>query len=220
MDGGRVMVTDESAGAALRTQRATTPVPDQPQTRVRAALARLGGGHRTNYPELEPVFRSVRAVHPKADLKVIERAYEVAEEKHRTQLRRSGEPYITHPLAVTQILADLGMTPPTLCAGLLHDTVEDTDYSLDDLRSDFGDEIALLVDGVTKLDKVKYGQAAQAETTRKMVVAMARDIRVLVIKLCDRLHNMRTLRYLPEAKQQSKAERRWRSTHRWPTGWA
>ena len=149
----------------------------------------------------------MRAVHPKADLKVIERAYEVAEEKHRGQLRRSGEPYITHPLAVTQILADLGMTPPTLCAGLLHDTVEDTDYSLDQLRADFGDEIALLVDGVTKLDKVKYGQAAQAETTRKMVVAMARDIRVLVIKLCDRLHNMRTLRYLPPSKQQSEGAR-------------
>ncbi len=172
---------------------------------MRAALARLGGGGRVQYPELEPIVRSVRSVHPKADVKVIERAYEVAERKHRGQLRRSGEPYITHPLAVTQILADLGMTPPTLCAGLLHDTIEDTDYSLEQLRGEFGDEIALLVDGVTKLDKVKYGQAAQAETTRKMVVAMARDIRVLVIKLCDRLHNMRTLRYLPPEKQQSKA---------------
>ena len=197
-------MTDE-ATAAVRTEHASAPAPEQPQTRVRAALARLGGGHRTSYPELEPIFRSVRAVHPKADLKIIERAYVVAEARHRTQLRRSGEPYITHPLAVTQILADLGMTPPTLCAGLLHDTVEDTDYSLDQLRDEFGDEIALLVDGVTKLDKVKYGQAAQAETTRKMVVAMARDIRVLVIKLCDRLHNMRTLQYLPDEKQQAKA---------------
>ena len=198
-------MTDEATGAVVRTERAVVSTPEQPQTRVRAALARFGGGHRTSYPELEPVFRSVRAAHPKADLKVIERAYEVAKDKHQTQLRRSGEPYITHPLAVTQILANLGMTPPTLCAGLLHDTVEDTDYSLDQLRDDFGDEIALLVDGVTKLDKVKYGQAAQAETTRKMVVAMARDIRVLVIKLCDRLHNMRTLQFLPEAKQQTKA---------------
>ena len=129
----------------------------------------------------------------------------MAEARHRGQKRRSGEPYITHPLAVTQILADLGMTPPTLCAGLLHDTVEDTDYGLDQLRAEFGDEIAVLVDGVTKLDKVKYGQAAQAETTRKMVVAMARDIRVLVIKLCDRLHNMRTLQLPAEEKQQSKA---------------
>jgi len=199
-------MVDEPAGAAVRTERAAPP-PPQPaehQTRVRAALARFSG-HRVQHPELESIVRSVKSVHPKADVKVLEHAYEVAERKHRGQLRRSGEPYITHPLAVTQILADLGMTPPTLCAGLLHDTVEDTEYSIDQLRTEFGDEIALLVDGVTKLDKVKYGQAAQAETTRKMVVAMARDIRVLVIKLCDRLHNMRTLMYLPEVKQQTKA---------------
>jgi guanosine-3',5'-bis(diphosphate) 3'-pyrophosphohydrolase len=193
------------AGAAVRTDRGPGAPPEPHPRRVRAAFARLGG-HRTTYPpELGPIIRSVRAVHPKADVKVIERAYVVADERHRGQQRRSGEPYITHPLAVAQILADLGMTPPTLCAGLLHDTVEDTDYGLEQLRAEFGDEIALLVDGVTKLDKVKYGQAAQAETTRKMVVAMARDIRVLVIKLCDRLHNMRTLQYLPEDKQQSKA---------------
>ena len=104
-----------------------------------------------------------------------------------------------------QILADLGMTAPTLCAALLHDTVEDTDYSWNELRETSVTRSPLLVDGVTKLDKVKYGQAAQAETIRKMVVAMARDIRVLVIKLCDRLHNMRTLRYLPAAKQEQKA---------------
>ena len=207
---GSGTVSPEPVGAPTATTTAPVAlpprsVPPPQQTRMRAALARLGGGGRVQYPELEPIVRSVRSVHPKADVKVIERAYEVAERKHRGQLRDSGEPYITHPLAVTQILADLGMTPPTLCAGLLHDTIEDTDYSLEQLRAEFGDEIALLVDGVTKLDKVKYGQAAQAETTRKMVVAMARDIRVLVIKLCDRLHNMRTLRYLPPAKQQSKA---------------
>ncbi len=97
------------------------------------------------------------------------------------------------------------MTPPTLAAALLHDTVEDTTYSLDALREDFGDEVAALVDGVTKLDKVKYGQATAAETVRKMVVAMARDIRVLVIKLADRLHNMRTLRWMPPEKQEQKA---------------
>ena len=192
-------------GAAVRTDRGPAVPPEPHPRRVRAAFARLGG-HRSAPPaELAPIIRSVRAVHPKADVKIIERAYAVAEERHRGQTRRSGEPYITHPLAVTQILADLGMTPPTLCAGLLHDTVEDTDYGLEQLRGEFGDEITLLVDGVTKLDKVKYGQAAQAETTRKMVVAMARDIRVLVIKLCDRLHNMRTLGFLPEEKQQSKA---------------
>jgi GTP diphosphokinase / guanosine-3',5'-bis(diphosphate) 3'-diphosphatase len=151
---------------------------------------------------LEPLFRTMRANHPKADLRVVQRAYEVAERCHLGQLRRSGDPYITHPLAVAVILAELGMTTSTIVAALLHDTVEDTHLSLDDLRRDFGDEVATLVDGVTKLDKVQYGDAAQAETIRKMVVAMARDIRVLVIKLADRLHNMRTLRWLPAAKQE------------------
>ncbi|HSO04399.1 MAG TPA: bifunctional (p)ppGpp synthetase/guanosine-3',5'-bis(diphosphate) 3'-pyrophosphohydrolase, partial [Candidatus Limnocylindrales bacterium] len=132
-------------------------------------------------------------------------AYVTAEELHRGQKRRSGEPYITHPLAVAQILADLGMTGPTLAAALLHDTVEDTGYPLADLRAEFGEEIASLVDGVTKLDKVTYGASSAAETVRKMVVAMARDIRVLVIKLADRLHNMRTLQWLPPEKQAIKA---------------
>ncbi|MFW6639750.1 RelA/SpoT family protein [Nocardiopsis algeriensis] len=157
-------------------------------------------------PVLEPLIKTVRATHPKVDVRLIERAYEVAAHHHRHQKRKSGDPYITHPLAVATILAELGMQEATLAAALLHDTVEDTEYSLDELRADFGDEIAELVDGVTKLDKVKYGEATQAETVRKMVVAMARDIRVLVIKLCDRLHNMRTLRYLPaKAKREKKA---------------
>ncbi|MGA9749411.1 MAG: bifunctional (p)ppGpp synthetase/guanosine-3',5'-bis(diphosphate) 3'-pyrophosphohydrolase [Nocardioides sp.] len=133
---------------------------------------------------------------------MVERAYLTAERLHAHQARKSGDPYITHPLAVATILADIGMTEPTLCAALLHDTVEDTAYTLDELRGDFGDEIAALVDGVTKLDKVKYGDSAQAETIRKMIVAMSRDIRVLVIKLADRLHNMRTLRYLKQEKQE------------------
>ncbi len=120
-------------------------------------------------------------------------------------MRKSGDAYITHPLAVTTILAELGMTPPTLAAALLHDTVEDTAYGLDELRTDFGDEIAMLVDGVTKLDKVTWGEAAQAETVRKMVIAMARDIRVLVIKLADRLHNARTWRYVSEESAKRKA---------------
>ncbi|WP_285731026.1 bifunctional (p)ppGpp synthetase/guanosine-3',5'-bis(diphosphate) 3'-pyrophosphohydrolase [Nocardiopsis sp. ATB16-24] len=157
-------------------------------------------------PVLEPLIKTVRATHPKVDVRLIERAYEVAAHYHRDQKRKSGDPYITHPLAVATILAELGMQEATLAAALLHDTVEDTEYSLEALRADFGDEIAELVDGVTKLDKVKYGEATQAETVRKMVVAMARDIRVLVIKLCDRLHNMRTLRYLPsKAKREKKA---------------
>ena len=170
----------------------------------RSRLARFAGT-RASQPELDPLFRTLRRFHPKSDERMLERAYQVAAYLHRDQVRRSGEPYITHPLAVATILAELGMTAPTLAAALLHDTVEDTGYSLDALREDFGEEIASLVDGVTKLDRVKYGEASASETVRKMVVAMARDIRVLVIKLADRLHNMRTLRWMPEDKQQKKA---------------
>jgi GTP diphosphokinase / guanosine-3',5'-bis(diphosphate) 3'-diphosphatase len=196
--------------AAAVARAADEPAPSSTQAtgrlRTRARLARLGGGRQSSVnPVLEPMFRIVRGTHPKADLAIIERAYAVAEQHHRNQSRKSGDPYITHPLAVATILAELGMTPPTLCAALLHDTVEDTTYTLDALRADFGDEVALLVDGVTKLDKVKYGDTAQAETIRKMVVAMAKDIRVLVIKLADRLHNMRTLRYLKQEKQERVA---------------
>ncbi|MFH8392445.1 RelA/SpoT family protein [Streptomyces sp. NPDC018036] len=177
--------------------------------RVRARLARLGVQRSNPYnPVLEPLLRIVRSNDPKIEtstLRQIEKAYQVAERWHRGQKRKSGDPYITHPLAVTTILAELGMDPATLMAGLLHDTVEDTEYGLDQLRRDFGDSVALLVDGVTKLDKVKFGEAAQAETVRKMVVAMAKDPRVLVIKLADRLHNMRTMRYLKREKQEKKA---------------
>ena len=177
-----------------------------------ASRADAGGGRRSRFsrsratpPELEPLSRTVRQFHPKSDLRTLQRAYETAAYLHRDQKRRSGDPYITHPLAVATILAELGMTVPTLAAALLHDTVEDTGYSLEALREDFGDEVAALVDGVTKLDRVKYGQASAAETVRKMVVAMARDIRVLVIKLADRLHNMRTLSFMPPEKQEKKA---------------
>ncbi len=172
---------------------------------VRARLARIGTSRQVGNPVLEPLFRTVRANHPKADLALLERAYDIAERHHRGQTRKSGDPYITHPLAVTTILADIGMTEPTLVAALLHDTVEDTAYTLEQLRKDFGDEVAQLVDGVTKLDKVKYGDSAQAETIRKMIVAMSRDIRVLVIKLADRLHNMRTLRYVKAETQERKS---------------
>lgn len=154
---------------------------------------------------LAPLFASLHAIHPDAPTTEIEHAYQVAAHAHRHQKRKSGEPYITHPLAVAMILADLGMQSPTLVAALLHDTVEDTDYSLDLLRKDFGDEVAGLVDGVTKLDRVTFGKAAEAETVRKMVVAMARDIRVLVIKLADRLHNARTWRYVSTATAERKA---------------
>jgi GTP pyrophosphokinase len=154
---------------------------------------------------VEPLLAAVRNNHPKADLSLISRAYAAAEEAHRGQYRKSGDAYITHPVAVATILGELGMTPTTLAAALLHDTVEDTDYSLETLRAEFGPEVAMLVDGVTKLDRVSYGDATQAETVRKMVVAMARDIRVLVIKLADRLHNARTWRYVSAATAERKA---------------
>ena len=172
---------------------------------LRSRLSRITSRGSGAPPELEPILRTLRSFHPKSDTRQLIRAYEVAEELHRPQKRRSGDPYITHPVAVAQILADLGMTGPTLSAALLHDTVEDTGYSLTELRADFGDEIAALVDGVTKLDKVTYGASSAAETVRKMVVAMARDIRVLVIKLADRLHNMRTLQWISPEKQGIKA---------------
>ncbi|MEJ5915785.1 bifunctional (p)ppGpp synthetase/guanosine-3',5'-bis(diphosphate) 3'-pyrophosphohydrolase [Pseudokineococcus sp. 1T1Z-3] len=178
---------------------------DGAATGLRARLARLGSRPSATSPVLEPLLRSLRSNHPKADTALVERAYVVAERCHRGQTRKSGDAYITHPVAVTTILADLGMTAPTLAAALLHDTVEDTGYSLKSLTADFGDEVAMLVDGVTKLDKVQYGDAAQAETVRKMVVAMARDIRVLVIKLADRLHNARTWKYVSAASAERKA---------------
>ncbi|MDQ2660835.1 MAG: bifunctional (p)ppGpp synthetase/guanosine-3',5'-bis(diphosphate) 3'-pyrophosphohydrolase [Actinomycetota bacterium] len=154
---------------------------------------------------VDTLMRTVRMHHPKTDLGLIERAYTVAERAHEGQKRKSGEPYITHPIAVAQILADLGIGSKTVAAALLHDTVEDTAYTLDQVRADFGDEIAMLVDGVTKLDKVKYGDSTQAETVRKMIVAMSKDIRVLIIKLADRLHNARTWGFVPAESATRKA---------------
>jgi GTP diphosphokinase / guanosine-3',5'-bis(diphosphate) 3'-diphosphatase len=173
---------------------------EQQRVKMRQRIARLGS-NRPQTPALDPLFKIIRANHPKADLGLVERAYRKAEGLHAGQVRKSGDAYITHPLAVTTILAELGMTEATLCAALLHDTIEDTDYTLAQLTHEFGEEVALLVDGCTKLEKVKYGESAKSETIRKMVVAMSRDIRVLVIKLADRLHNMRTLHYLRPDKQ-------------------
>ncbi|MDQ0261505.1 bifunctional (p)ppGpp synthetase/guanosine-3',5'-bis(diphosphate) 3'-pyrophosphohydrolase [Sinomonas atrocyanea] len=171
-----------------------------------ARLARLTGrGPSAHSPILEPLLRTVRANNPREDFDLIQRAYEVAERSHQGQKRKSGDPYITHPVAVATILAELGMTGTTLAAALLHDTVEDTSYTLEQLKKDFGPEVAMLVDGVTKLDKVQFGEAAQSETVRKMVVAMAKDIRVLVIKLADRLHNARTWRFVSPESSARKA---------------
>ncbi len=180
--------------------------PSSASRRVRARLARRMTAQRSTLsPVLEPLVAVHREIYPKADLSLLQRAYEVAEQRHASQLRHSGDPYITHPLAVANILAELGMDTTTLVAALLHDTVEDTGYSLQALSSDFGEEVGHLVDGVTKLDRVVLGSAAEGETIRKMITAMARDPRVLVIKVADRLHNMRTMRFLPPEKQARKA---------------
>ncbi len=154
---------------------------------------------------LLPIWQMCEYHHPDADLSVLQRAYDRAVRQHSAQRRKSGEPYIIHPIAVAQILADLGMSPKVVAAGLLHDTVEDTEYTLDECREEFGDTIAGLVDGVTKLTKMDVGDSAQAETIRKMVVAMSKDVRVLVVKLADRVHNARTWRYVKPTSAQRKA---------------
>ncbi|MET9519124.1 HD domain-containing protein [Streptomyces sp. NPDC002994] len=165
-------------------------------------VALLGPTSRDRLPDaIGHVADAHRAHHPDADLTILRRAYVLAESSHRGQMRKSGEPYITHPLAVTLILAELGAETTTLTAALLHDTVEDTDVTLDQVRSEFGEEVCFLVDGVTKLEKVDYGAAAEPETFRKMLVATGNDVRVMSIKLADRLHNMRTLTVMRPEKQ-------------------
>ena len=157
---------------------------------------------------LREVLELYKGRHPKADTSLITRAYAVAATAHEGQLRRSGDPYIQHPVAVASILADLGLDDVTLAAALLHDAVEDTAVSLDDIVRDFGAEVAAIVDGVTKLDRVSFDskEAQQAASMRKMLVAMAKDIRVLLIKLADRLHNMRTIAAMPIAMQHRTAQ--------------
>jgi len=152
-----------------------------------------------------PVIKRLKQGQEGIDTGAVERAFEVAERAHKGQLRKSGDPYITHPVAVAEILLDFGLDANSIAAALLHDTVEDTSYSPEALRKEFGVEVAALVDGVTKLDRLTYGPTAEAETVRKMVVAMAKDIRVLVIKLADRLHNARTWQYVEPETSERKA---------------
>jgi guanosine-3',5'-bis(diphosphate) 3'-pyrophosphohydrolase len=154
---------------------------------------------------IDPLIGSLKEHYENVDEELLRRAFTIANEAHAGQVRKSGEEYITHPVAVSEILAELGLNTTTVVASILHDTVEDTPYSLDQLRHDFGDEVANLVDGVTKLDKLTYGPTAEAETVRKMVIAMSRDIRVLVIKLADRLHNARTWGYVSSESATRKA---------------
>jgi guanosine-3',5'-bis(diphosphate) 3'-pyrophosphohydrolase len=190
------------ASADAWPPRSSTTAPGAPTRRESAGSeSRLTERLRAMLPwpnnsSADPVadlLRSHRQIHPHSDVGVLRRGYAIADRMHSGQLRKSGEPYITHPLAVAQILADLGMDTTTLVAALLHDTVEDTSYTLPQLREEFGDEVALLVDGVTKFEKAWFGSDAEGETIRKMLKRAGQDVRVLVIKLADRLHNMRTL---------------------------
>ncbi|MFT3854754.1 MAG: bifunctional (p)ppGpp synthetase/guanosine-3',5'-bis(diphosphate) 3'-pyrophosphohydrolase [Ilumatobacteraceae bacterium] len=158
--------------------------------------------------ELTPLLAAYRRRHPKAPVATINRAYETAKEAHRNQLRSSGESYINHPMAVARIVAEIGLDEISLVAALLHDAVEDTEITLADVNAGFGPEVAQIVDGVTKLERLQFDskEAQQAATMRKMLVAMARDLRVLIIKLADRLHNMRTLAAMPSEKQRRIAQ--------------
>ncbi|MBE5905515.1 MAG: bifunctional (p)ppGpp synthetase/guanosine-3',5'-bis(diphosphate) 3'-pyrophosphohydrolase [Lachnospiraceae bacterium] len=172
-----------------------------------------GGIHKTEDfqdPDVlfEELLRCIAKYHPSDDTRVVEKAYRIAKEMHKDQKRKSGEPYIIHPICVGIILADLEMDKETIVAGLLHDVVEDTAMSKEEVAKEFGDEVALLVDGVTKLTQLNYDHdklELQAESLRKMFLAMAKDIRVVIIKLADRLHNMRTLKFMKPEKQKEKA---------------
>ncbi len=155
------------------------------------------------------LIASVKKYHPSDDISLIEKAYRVASEAHEGQVRKSGEPYIIHPLCVAIILADLELDKESIAAGLLHDVVEDTIMTEEELTQEFGAEVALIVDGVTKLGQLNYSAdkvEEQAENLRKMFLAMAKDIRVILVKLADRLHNMRTLKYMKPEKQKEKGQ--------------
>jgi GTP pyrophosphokinase len=191
-------VPPAAAGPPKASNGTSTP---QHRGIVRSILNWSPTGREEPPAELRPLLRTHKAKHPRADARMLCKAYRVADRLHAGQMRRSGDKYITHPLAVGQILGELGMDTTTLAAALLHDTVEDTRYTLTQLRVDFGDDVALLVDGVTKLDKVRFGGAAEAETMRKMILAAGQDVRVLIIKLADRLHNMRTLGFKSRPSQ-------------------
>jgi GTP diphosphokinase / guanosine-3',5'-bis(diphosphate) 3'-diphosphatase len=183
------------------------PRPTQHDGKRRGVLARLRPVGSEPESGVESLLHGVKASNPKADLKLIERAYHYAAESHHDQFRASGERFIEHPLEVARILADLNMDTTTIVAALLHDVVEDTPLSIEEIEKEFGEETAHIIDGVTKLDKVTFQskEAHQAETIRKMIIAMARDIRVLLIKLADRLHNMRTVGHLSRDTQELKA---------------
>jgi guanosine-3',5'-bis(diphosphate) 3'-pyrophosphohydrolase len=183
------------------------PSPPPQKRSGRLPIPRLRRGDSSPPAGLPTLLKNVRSYNPKGDLRVLEEAYRAAEEAHEGQVRKSGEPFIEHPLAVAEILADLRLDTTTLTAALLHDTVEDTEVTLGRIQQAFGEDVARIVDGLTKLDRLEFRtrELAQAENVRKMIVAMAGDIRVLLIKLADRLHNMRTVEALSPGKQRRMA---------------
>src|SRR5918911_1822752 len=187
-----------------RAEKTQSSPGGPPSRAVKAVLKKVRPARSGTDPGVEKLLKEVRGKRPKANTKLIERAYDFAEAAHEGQLRKSGDPFISHPLSVAQILAELGMDETTIAAALLHDAVEDTHLSLADVEAVVGYEVAMLIDGVTKLAKIRFRSREQtrAENLRKMIVATARDVRVLLIKIADRLHNMRTLTPLrPEKKQ-------------------
>ena len=203
--------SSRSRALAARLARRRRAVDSREQVKAEqrrgGLLSRLRPGESGPPSRIEPLLKIVRGYNPKADLKEIQRAYAVAEASHEGQKRISGEDFIEHPIAVATILADLHLDTTTITAALLHDTVEDTDVTVAEIEEDFGEEVARIVDGLTKLERIEFKtrEQEQAENVRKMVVAMAGDIRVLLIKLADRLHNMRTLSAL--AAREAAADR-------------
>ena len=173
----------------------TDPVPTAPAPTTTVAPVEAT-------PEVEELIAEVAELHPECDADLIRRAYRYAERGHREQLRQSGEPYISHPVGCARICAGLGLDDVAVAAALLHDTVEDTEATLEAVEAEFGEDVAALVDGVTKLSRIHFEsrEEHQAENYRKLIVAMSTDIRVLVVKLADRLHNMRTLAYMNKQK--------------------
>lgn len=214
--------TEEKSSSKENTEPEAGEIPGIPENNGTGVFARVEPAvHEANLKRIsapgvqksekelhDELMAKILSYHPSGDNTLIERAYQMAREAHKNQRRRSGEPYIIHPLSVAIILAELEMDKETIAAALLHDVAEDTDVTLDQIRAEFGDEIADLVDGVTKLTNIQYTAdkiERQAENLRKMFLAMAKDIRVIIIKLADRLHNMRTLQYMPREKQIEKA---------------
>ncbi len=203
-------MAEEAISRAENADPELNILPAEERTLIRRADASAKTMQDFTSPEelYEELLSSIRKYHPSDDISMVEKAYRIAYDAHKNQKRRSGEPYIIHPLCVAIILADLELDKETIIAGLLHDVVEDTVMTDDGIRKEFGEEVALLVDGVTKLGQLNYSSDkldTQAENLRKMFLAMAKDIRVILIKLADRLHNMRTLQYMKPEKQKEKA---------------